>query len=381
MKVYVPMLLMGILVISCNETEDLSNKYQYVERTPLTDTVFAVMAEDETEPIRASSTQDAADDPAVWIHPTDPSKSIIYGSNKTGGIAAYDLSGVEVSYAEVGRINNIDVTYNIEIKSGIIDVCGGTNRTINAIDLYKIDGQTGDLEFILDSSVISMVDDVYGFCFYRSSESGINFAILCGKDGVVEHYEILEGDEKLRLKLVSSFDIGGQPEGMVADHKHGVLYIGEENNCIWRVNAEPGNPDPQKLDLSSQDDNPNIDYDIEGLTIYYTSSDHGYLIASSQGNDTYAIYDRYFTNDYIGSFMIIDGVVDGTTETDGIDVLNLNLGPAYPNGIFIAQDDRNINNGIKNPQNYKIVDWGQIALLFDPPLFVDTQFNVRSLFN
>ncbi len=347
---------------------------------PIVDSVFNTTSDRETEPVQANSGSDAADDPAFWINPNNISESIIYGSNKQGGIVAYNLNGEEIYYAELGRINNIDVAYNLNLNDEIIDICGGTNRSTNAIDLYKINPETGELEYVLDKITKSSVDEVYGFCFYHSPISGINYAILCGKDGVIEHYKIVEGNNLLSLELVSSFDIGSQPEGMVADHKHGVLYIGEENKCIWKVNGEPGNANPQKLSLSSEDDNENIEYDIEGLTIYYTSSDHGYLLASSQGNDSYAIYDRFFDNSYIGSFRINDGIVDGTTETDGIDVINLNLGGEFADGIFIVQDDYNITDGERQPQNFKMVNWRKISELFDPPLYVDRDFNMRKLF-
>lgn len=366
---------------ACEKNEEnQSIEFIHIEREPITDTIFEIQADIETDPIQATPSSDAADDPAVWIHPDDPSKSIIYGSNKKGGIAAYNLSGAEIAYAELGQINNIDVAYNLRILNETIDVCGGTNRTTNAIELFKIHPETGELEYILDSSVISNVNEVYGFCFYNSPVTAKNYAILCGKDGIIEHYEVLEGMDKLGLKLVSSFDIGSQPEGLVADHKHGYLYIGEENKGIWKVNAEPGIHTPEKIALSSYDDNENIDYDIEGLTIYYTSSNYGYLIASSQGNNSFAIYDRFLKNAYIGSFRIIDGSIDGNSDTDGIDVVNLNLGPTFPNGMFIAQDGNNFDNGMRLPQNFKMLDWVKIATIFDPPLLIDSNFNVRSLF-
>lgn len=370
-----------LLLFSCdNSSNSETPKFEYVERTPIFDSTFVVQADAETEPVEASSSSDAADDPAIWIHPSDPAKSIIYGSNKKGGIVAYNLSGNKLIYAPVGAINNIDVAYNLKLKNETIDVCGGTNRTINAIDIYKINNTTGELEYILDSATKSKVNEVYGFCFYNSPISSTNYAILCGKNGVVEHYEIEEGNEKLSLKLVSSYDIGGQPEGMVADHKHGILYIGEEDNCIWKINAEPGTHTPQKIAFTSESDNKNIEYDIEGLTIYYTSSENGYLIASSQGNNTYAIFDRHYDNKYIGSFKIGDGTLDGTTETDGIDVINLNLGGVFESGMFIAQDDKNLENGTVLPQNFKMMSWAKVANLFNPPLYIDSDFNVRSFF-
>lgn len=102
--------------------------------------------------------------------------------------------------------------------------------------------------------------------------------------------------------------------------------------------------------------------DIEGLTLYYGADGNGYLIASSQGSDSYAIYDREGNNAYLTSFNIADGALtDGTSVTDGIDVLGFGLGEQFPYGIFIAQDDSNINNGKELNQNFKVV--AQIKLL------------------
>lgn len=381
MKITFFVLFTSLLIFACNGNDSTNNQPQieFIDREPLLDTMFRVTADIETEPIDAISLMDAADDPSVWIHPNEPSQSIVFGSDKTSGIAAYDLDGKELAYAKVGRINNIDVAYNLKLKNETIDICGGTNRSKDGIDIYKIH-PNGELEYILEKEVKSNVNTVYGFCFYHSPKTSKNYAILCGKDGVIEQYEIKEGGEKLDIELIDSFDIGSQPEGLVADHKRGILYIGEENECIWKIDAEPGNRTPEQIKMTTREDNPNIDYDIEGLTIYYTSSDHGYLIASSQGNNSFAIYDRSFDNQYLGSFKIVEGLIDGNSDTDGIDVVNLNLGVNFPNGMFIAQDGRNLEPDSFKPQNFKYVKWEKIANLFEPPLYIDPDFNVRSLF-
>jgi 3-phytase len=377
---FVLMVLFVVVIFSCNTGGDPSERFDYGGRVSPVDTMYTLKASGETDPVHAAIRADAADDPAIWIHPDDPSKSFLLGSNKRGGISTYDLSGKELSFAPVGRINNIDVAYNITLAGQIIDICGGTNLSRNAIDLYKVNPEIGALEDVLDNTVVSEVSEVYGFCFYHSPWSSITYAILSGKDGTIEHYEILEGREKLGLKLVSSDHIYGRPEGLVADHRKGILYIGEENEGIWRKSAEPGHHEWILLETSTEEENPNIEHDIEGLAIYYASSGQGYLIASSQGNNSFAVYDCSGDNLYLGSFRIAEGRVDGTSETDGIDVLNMNLGPDFPNGLFIAHDDWNINGGVRFPQNYKLVDWKKVADAFDPPLTIDPEFNVRSLF-
>src|SRR3972149_3973334 len=45
----------------------------------------------ETAPTPSSG--DSADDAAVWIHPTDPALSVVIGTDKDGGVAAYDPAG------------------------------------------------------------------------------------------------------------------------------------------------------------------------------------------------------------------------------------------------------------------------------------------------
>ena len=52
---------------------------------------------------------DAADDPAVWVNPDDPSKSVIVGTDKEGGLMVYDLAGRQLQYLPVGDMNNVDV--------------------------------------------------------------------------------------------------------------------------------------------------------------------------------------------------------------------------------------------------------------------------------
>jgi 3-phytase len=116
--------------------------------------------------------------------------------------------------------------------------------------------------------------------------------------------------------------------------------------------------------------NPKIEYDLEGLTIYYGEKGKGYLIASVQGNSTYAIFDRGGNNKYLGSFSIDAGAIDGVEETDGLDVCSLPLGANYPHGILVVQDGLNYDDMSLSAQNFKIVPWDRIAGLFKPQLLL-----------
>ena len=64
------------------------------------------------------------------------------------------------------------------------------------------------------------------------------------------------------------------------------------------------------------------------------------------------MYERGGNNVYVTRFAIMASPsIDGVSVTDGIDVTTQNLGPAFPHGVFVAQD--NTNDG--SNQNYKLV--------------------------
>jgi 3-phytase len=336
-----------------------------------------VMADIETLPVSAPTSMDAADDPAIWIHPTDPSGSLILGTNKKLGIAVYNLLGEEIHFYNVGNVNNIDVRYGFQFDNGNkADLVACSERIHNKIVIYRINEQDGSLTDIGGDRFMSEIQEVYGFCLYSSSETGKSYAFINGKSGIIEQWELSPfGENEITGQVVRTISVESQPEGMVADDKLGYLYVGEEERGIWKFNAEPDNNEVPQLILDSDESNLKISYDIEGLTIYYAKKGKGYLIASSQGNDSYAIFERGGENKYLGSFEIIDGTIDGTEGTDGIDVTNINLGDPFSKGMFIVQDDENTNGDSVLPQNFKLVSWEKIAKMFDPPLLMDNSYN------
>ena len=84
-------------------------------------------------------------------------------------------------------------------------------------------------------------------------------------------------------------EVGSQVEGCVADNDLGRLYLGEEDVGIWRYGAEPDSGSSRTL-VARVGEN-GLEADVEGLTIYYGSGSKGYLIASSQGNDSFKVYE------------------------------------------------------------------------------------------
>lgn len=321
--------------------------------------VFSVQPAGETAAVESG--EDAADDPAIWLDPSNATNRKIIATNKGGGMLVYDLKGKELQSYQTGKMNNTDLRYDFPLNGKKVDIVGATNRSTNTIDIFSFDGKTGALQDILAAPIKAKMEEVYGFSLYHSVKTNQYYALVLGKEGEFEQYVLVDnGKGKVKGTLVREFKLDTQSEGMVADDEYGTLYIAEEDAAIWKYSAEPdgGNKALSTVDTA---DGRRLHDDIEGLTLYYGADGTGYLLASSQGNNTYAIYDRQNNNPYVSNFTIDNSKnIDGTTETDGIDVLGASMGSQYPYGVFIAQDDENLQNGKKINQNFKIVPWQSI---------------------
>jgi len=316
---------------------------------------------------------DAADDPAIWYNDSNPQESRIIGTDKKKGLGIYNLKGELISFTAVGKINNCDVQYHFNLGKDTFDIVGGSNRSNNAVSIYRYNEINSSVDSQALIHIPSYSEEIYGFCFYKNTETNELYTFSIGKDGLLEQYKIQSYENGIIADSVWSYRFDSQCEGLVADNILGILYVGEEDFGVWKLDLNQTNP--QKELVTSIESNPHLQADIEGLTLYYSDRGYGYLIVSSQGNNTYAIFNRKPPHKYEGSFEIIDGrKIDGTSETDGIDVINLNLGKPFINGFFIAQDGENYNDGQLGTQNFKLVPWNKIAVKFEPPLIIDNQY-------
>lgn len=313
--------------------------------------IFPVKAALETAPVE--SIEDAADDMCVWIHPTQVEKSTIIGTNKKQGLCVYNLQGELLYNYAVGRVNNVDIRNNFVFKGEIISVVTASNRSNNTIAIHQVDPKDGTLNNISSKIIKSNIAKIYGLCMYQNNEH--TYVFVSGKDGSVEKWRLIANEHGVEGVLEDSIEVGSITEGMVADDDTGAIYIAEENIALWKYNAEDLS---KERVLVAKTNDPNLEDDFEGVTLYKKDSVNGYLIVSSQGNNSYAVFDRV-TNAYIKSFEITEGKVDGTNDTDGIDATSVRL-PNFSKGIFIAQDGENNDGELSSNQNFKIVDFKEI---------------------
>ena len=315
------------------------------------DGIPQVLASVESDPV--ASRDDAADDPAIWVHPTDPAKSLVLGTDKKAGLNVYDMTGALVAMVDIPRPNNVDIRGDLAVTG---------NRGDNTISLLRVSA-AGVIEIGRSETTRP---EPYGICLGLVPIAGqpapLPVAAVTHKSGKVDLYAI-QLDQPARAFAVTGFDLKTQLEGCVFDEQNKVLFVGREEVGIMAARFADifddslalGTKEVMVVDLV--DGESGITADVEGLTLYRTGETSGYVIASSQGNNSFAVYDRE-TFAFLGRFGVADGPqVDGVAETDGIDASSANLGPGFENGALIVQD------GFNDPekrQNFKYIPWAAV---------------------
>lgn len=318
-----------------------------------------VMAHAETAAVDDDG--DAADDAAIWVHPQRPERSLIIATNKQGGLMAYNLAGEQLQYLEMGEPNNVDIRW-----LGDTAVAVASNRELNSLAFYRISDSRTPIELlpvtgadVIEQQLQSQLNEVYGLCLYQSASG--HYAFVNGKSGEVEQYRFELKNDAIEAQLVRRFSVPSQPEGCVADDASGYLYLGEEDAAIWRFAAEPDGAAAGEVVLRV--DGERLTADIEGLTLYRTDQHH-WLLASSQGDNSYAVFDLDAQLAFVGRFRIVENRatgVDGASDTDGIAVASVALGRDYPQGLLVAQDWYNIDTDFRTEnQNFKLVGMAEV---------------------
>lgn len=304
----------------------------------------------------ASQRGDVMDDPAVWHHPVQPELSLILGTDKRAGLDVYNMQGQRVQQLPVGRLNNVDVRYNLPWQGQPHDIAVASLRDDNSLQLFAIDNN-GLLHNA--GNIATTMAEIYGLCMYQSASSGKHYVFVNDKSGLIEQYQLNSDGSRWQGSLVRSLRVPSQPEGCVADDKRGILFVGEEDQAIWRFAAE-ADADATGEAILRVDGTRLVD-DIEGIALAEHNGS-SFLVVSSQGNDSYLIYDaappyaerlrfRVGTNPQLG--------IDGASETDGLEVTTRSLGPGFEQGALIVQDGR--NRMPEQGQNLKLVPWQAIV--------------------
>lgn len=312
-----------------------------------------VAARAETAPV-GTAAQDAADDPAIWRNPRRPAQSLIVATDKKAGLYVYGLDGRVRHFHPGGRLNNVDL---IDMgRAGVIVVASDRNDEAQALlQLYRLDPASGALAPI--GAVGGGTGEAYGVCLVRVGTRLHAFSVL--KHGKIQQVEIDLAGPRPHGRTLRELSLATQTEGCVVDPRSRTLYVGEEDRGIWAFDARPGAATEGRL--VAPVDGRHLVADVEGLALIADGMRGGWLVASSQGDNAYALY-RLPDLVPAGRFRVRAGQFGATEETDGIALVAGSFGKDYPRGLFVAQDGENAPHA----QNFKLVSWAEVRAALAP---------------
>lgn len=281
------------------------------------------------------------DDPAIWINRQDASKSIIIGTDKDtdGGLYAFDLNGKIINKVlGLKRPNNVDLEYGFILNGKKTDIAAVTERETNKVKLYSLP----ELKEVGEISVFEGETErgPMGVSMYKNPETGDIFVIAGRKSGPSEgylwQYKLSEKNGSVTGEVVRKFGkYSGlkEIESIAVDDEMGYIYYSDEQFGVHKYDADPekGN---EELSVFGKGD---FKSDVEGISIYPTAKGKGYILVSNQQNDTFNVYLREDQ-----SKGRIAEIPVSTLESDGSEVTNVNLGPKFPKGVFVAMSNGRI---------------------------------------
>lgn len=298
-----------------------------------------------------------ADDPVLWADRRDPSRGLLIGTDKTDGLYVHDLTGKVLQFFPDGPLNNVDLREGFVVDGKSYVLIAAAERARFGIVTYLLDPDT--LVVKPYGFLPTDMGEPYGFCMGRRGDA---FYVLPNtKSGEARQYRITATPTGPALALERTMKVATQTEGCVVDDAAQVFYLGEEDTGIWRFDFDPKAPPTPTLVYGV--DSKVLTADTEGLTIMRDGA-HTYLIASSQGDSTYPVWEiQGQSYAYKGRFAVEGGSIDNVTVTDGLDAWSGPIGP-WPEGAIAMHDT---DDGDGKQQNYKLVDWRDVKKALQLP--------------
>ncbi len=291
----------------------------------------------------------------MWIDPDSPARSTIIGTNKSGSLLVYDLAGHLLQTLAKGRPNNVD-TARLPDGSTIVFA---TDRSDNSVGVFTM-APDRTLHAVPGAAIATGLDEVYGLCAL-STRDGVT-VVVGSKRGQVRFFELRAAGGAWSNRQTREFWVGGQVEGMVADTDHGAVYIGEEKVGLWRYPLDPSSKPSRRLvdTVGLAGGGPgHLAADVEGVTLYDAGmGGAGSWCPARARTDTRSTTGaRWRTRVRSPCVWRSRGRRRTRSPTPtAFSPSRRALGPEFPEGVFIAQDD---NDGVN--QNFKVADWADIA--------------------
>ncbi len=329
--------------------------------------LLAATAPVDIRPVIATDQVSAdPDDPAIWVHPTDPARSLIVGTNKVqapqGALCVFSLDGkLKQTIAGLDRPNNVDVEYGLQIGARSVDIAVVTERLKRQLRVYAVSA-----DGLAHLSAVPVFEGQpgeqgapMGIALYKRPRDKAIFAIVGRKTGPATgylwQYRLEDNDaggvRGVKVREFGNYSGGGENEieAIAADDALGYVYYADERAGIRKWHADPDHPDAAKeLAVFGRE---GFSADREGIAVYARPDGTGYIVCTDQieGSSEYHVYRRE-GSDHRELLKVVRG---GADSTDGLEITSAPLGPRFPRGAMVAMNSSGLN--------FLVYDWADVA--------------------
>jgi 3-phytase len=323
------------------------------------------------QPAAASQpVSDDPDDPAIWVHPQDATRSLVIGTNKApapnGGLYVFDLYGRCVQKVlGIDRPNNVDVEYGFWIGGRRADIVVAAERKRHRLRVFVVDPKRQRLIDVGGRTEVFARDggeqrEPMGVALFRRSRDGAVFAIVSRKSGPAEGYLVQYRLIARRDGMVDSREVRrfgkfsgeGEIEAVAVDDAEGVVYCADEEFGIRAYAADPDAPDANReLCVFGRSE---FQGDREGIAIWNAGDDKGYVVCADQlpGRSVLRVYERVRKGEAGAQPRYVGEVSIAADSTDGIEACERPLGRRFPGGLIVA-----MNSSGKNFMLFDAREW------------------------
>lgn len=292
-----------------------------------------------------------SDDPAIWVNPADASKSLVIGTDKAkdGGLYVFDLQGKiqhELVVKGLKRPNNVDVAYGLKLNGKATDIAITTERFTHKLRIFSLPDMkavdNGGLPVFEGETGIEY-RDLMGIAVY-TSKTGKMYAVVGRKtgpkDGTYLWQYLLsdDGTGHVKAELVRKFgQYSGKKEieAIAVDNESGYIYYSDEQFGVRQYYADPEKGNKELALFATT----GFKEDHEGISIYKTSADKGYILVSDQGANRFQIFSREGTAGNPFEHKLLKIVNVGAMHSDGSEVVNVPLNDTFRHGLFVVMSD------------------------------------------
>ncbi len=287
-----------------------------------------------------------SDDPAFWLHPTQPDSSLFWGTDKdeNGGVYAFNLQGKKLNHLSVfplNRPNNCHIVQGVQLgQMGTKDLLLVSERHSHNLRVYSLPDMTP-----LDGGGLPMFEgetgneyrDLMGVTGYKTNNSQGVYVFIGRKNGPKNGYiwqywlqadSLNQGLKAQLVRKIGRFSGKKEIEALCVDTQNQHLYYSDEQVGLRQYQAH-AQADTNQIALFGTTQ---FAEDHEGIALYQPQSGQSMLVVSDQGAGRLQFFQAQPPHKHLGYTLY------QAKETDGIEI---HSGPLsqFPGGLLIAMSD------------------------------------------